>query len=154
MELRPPASQSCAFSLVEIVIAIGLLGFALLAILGLLTVGMNAGSTSKDLVEGAALASQALAERRQAPEVNSGDATFLLPPATASGSGAVLVNESGLKVATPGEAAFRLEWNYTMPTATKGICYVLLRVLSPPEAATENAKSLEIATAFLIPPAP
>ncbi len=139
------------FSLIEVVLAIGLLAFALVAIVGLLAVGVDAGSTSKEMVVAASIASQAIAERRHSPDV---DATgLLLPPATATGTGEIFVSSTGQAVADAANAEYRLSWNYSRPaTDLSKVTFVTVSVHWPAVADPANAEALVLSSAIALPP--
>jgi uncharacterized protein (TIGR02598 family) len=70
-----------AFSLVEVVVALGVVSFALVTMLGLLSVGLNTNKVSSDQIQAANIASLLVATRRASP-TNDGPnfTTFALPP--------------------------------------------------------------------------
>ncbi len=70
-----------AFSLVEVVIAIAVVSFCLFALLGLLSVGAQAGYDSSETVQAATMASLLISERRAAP-TNTISSTFPILPLT------------------------------------------------------------------------
>jgi type II secretory pathway pseudopilin PulG len=78
--LRPAGAPS--FSLVEVVVALGVVSFALLTMLGLLSLGLTTNKLSSDHIQAANLASLLVATRRASPsDPTNGTylASFALP---------------------------------------------------------------------------
>lgn len=113
-----------AFTLVEVVLALGIFTFAVVAIGGLFFVGIDANKGSSDEIQAANLASLLISTRRA---VTTGTATafanFALPPLStaiaASGSGTYVmgVANDGTTTGTP---AYNLYYRVTTNAATTG----------------------------------
>lgn len=73
---------SSAFSLVEVVLALGICAFVLVALIGLFSSGLRAGRESEDQVQAANLASQIIALRMASP--TNGPASAAIPPLTST----------------------------------------------------------------------
>jgi len=72
-----------AFSLVEVVIALGVVTFCLIALMGLLSVGAQASHDSSEVVQAATMASYMISEIRAAPtNVLNATPTFPILPLT------------------------------------------------------------------------
>ena len=87
-----------AFSLVEVVIALGIFTFALVAMGGLFVVGINTTKESSDQIQAANFGSLLISTRRALP--TNTIANFALPPlnTTYSSSGTYLTGNSGVAV--------------------------------------------------------
>ncbi len=85
-----------AFSLVEVVVALGIFTFALVAIVGLFVTGLNTSKESSDQIQGANFASLLISTRRAVPTTVIPN--FALPPLNApySPGGTFLTNASGV----------------------------------------------------------
>lgn len=95
MTASSPARARDAFSLVEVVLAMGITSFALVAMLGLFTTGLKSSSESENQIQAANLASMLLSVRSVSPTkvINN----FALPPLNvaygkAYGNGTILTN--------------------------------------------------------------
>lgn len=87
-----------AFSLVEVVLALGIFSFALMAIIGLFMVGINTSKESAEQIQAANLASLLISTRRTIP--TNVIANFALPPlnTTYSTSGTYVTNANGVSL--------------------------------------------------------
>ncbi len=85
-----------AFTLVEVVIALGIFSFALVAVAGLLFVGVDNNKTSADQIQAANFASLLISTRRALP--TSAITNFALPPLNMaySTNGTYLINQNGV----------------------------------------------------------
>ncbi|MEM6821597.1 MAG: hypothetical protein AAF558_06630 [Verrucomicrobiota bacterium] len=73
--------EKLGFSLTEIVIALGVVSFGLVSLLGLFSTGLKTNKESMEDVQAANLVSLVLSERRAAPLASSGyAANFAIPP--------------------------------------------------------------------------
>ena len=97
----PLARPDDSFSLIEVVLALGIVSFAIIAILGLFSAGLKANKESYDQIQEANIASLLIATRRASP-TNTFD-TFALPPLNtpASISSPVKVGLDGSTVNSP-----------------------------------------------------
>ncbi len=87
-----------AFTLVEVVVALGIFTFALMAILGLFVIGISTNKESSDQIQAANLASLLISTRRALP--TNAIANFALPPLNVaySSNGTYLTNAQGVAV--------------------------------------------------------
>lgn len=77
---RRPARIDCSgFSLIEVVLALGVTAFCIVALLGLFSIGINTGKESTEELHAAHLAQTLLATRKNAPDGFLGT-DFPLPP--------------------------------------------------------------------------
>ena len=88
--------DQAAFSLVEVVLALGIFSFAIMAIIGLFMVGINTSKESAEQIQAANLASLLISTRRTIP--TNVIANFALPPLNTvySTSGTYLTNANGV----------------------------------------------------------
>ena len=61
------SNRQPGFSLIEVVIALGIMGFALVSILGLMTVGLHSSKTSREYTLLSAMAQEVIADVRSQP---------------------------------------------------------------------------------------
>jgi len=89
-------AERVAFTLVEVVVALGIFSFAIMAIVGLFVVGLNTNKESSDQIQAANFASLLISSRRALP--TSVIANFALPPLNApySAAGTYLTNSLGV----------------------------------------------------------
>jgi uncharacterized protein (TIGR02598 family) len=73
------STDSRAFSLVEVVLALGICAFVLVALMGLFSTGLRASRESEEQVQAANLASLILATRMAAPNSDTNLPNFALP---------------------------------------------------------------------------
>ena len=78
-----------AFSLVEVVLALGIFSFCILAIMGLFSVGLDSTKASEEEIKAANLASSLLCRIRSAPNANLTALDFPFPPVMGNVSGTV-----------------------------------------------------------------
>jgi uncharacterized protein (TIGR02598 family) len=92
----PRLADRAAFTLVEVVVALGIFSFALVAIVGLFVVGLNTNKESSDQIQEANFASLLISSRRALP--TSLITNFALPPLNAaySAAGTFLTNSTGV----------------------------------------------------------
>ncbi|MCE0496847.1 MAG: type II secretion system GspH family protein [Methylacidiphilales bacterium] len=92
----PRATALASFTLVEVVVALGIFCFVLAALAGMFTVGIQNNKDSNDQIQAANLASLLITTRRSLP--TNTIAGFALPPlnVTYSSSGSYLTNASGV----------------------------------------------------------
>lgn len=76
--MRQPPQSLASFSLVEVVLALGIVSFALVAIVGLLSVGLKTNKESSEQIDAVGLASLLINTRRARPTDNI--SRFALPP--------------------------------------------------------------------------
>jgi hypothetical protein len=74
-----PRSAKLAFSLVEVTLALGIASFALLAVFGLLPIGLTSNRTSLEQTSAASILTAIVADLRAAPPLVSGETTSRSP---------------------------------------------------------------------------
>lgn len=147
---------SPAFSLVEIIIALGIFSFVIVAILGTMTVALNSTRDSEMKLRAANVGATIIG-RIKANPTNLSDTRFFpfgkfanWSNAPSVGSNFVYVDLQGRQVAS-NEAAFRLGW-MVQTNLTTNLYYYYFDLTWPPNVAPANAKgSHRIATSILMP---
>ncbi len=121
------------FSLIEVMIALGVVVFALVALCGLLSSGLKVARQAKTELFAAQVASSLLAERRAAPLATM-PATHPLPPLTNSPAGlqTALLDRSG-RVASSGSQAYYSLF-YEIVPSNEGIARVFVALVHPPQS--------------------
>jgi len=134
------------FSLVEVVIALGICVFVLVALMGLFSSGWKMGRESEDQVQAANLASQIIALRMASP--TSGPTTNTAIPYTvmtqsytnAYNTADRFVSFDGTLLPDATDAAYRIACNVGTNTSTGSkVSQVYLRLTWPAQAAATNA---------------
>jgi uncharacterized protein (TIGR02598 family) len=144
-----------AFTLVEVVMALGIFSFAVVAIGGLFFVGIDTNKASSDQIQAANLASLLISTRRA---ITTGTVSnFALPPLNVSTSGTAMgvANDGTLASSSAETPAYNLAYT-TGTTAATGphLAQVHLMLWWPPAAATPAANSAnryELTTQVLLP---
>jgi len=134
----PPSRDNEGFSLVEIVIAIGIMSFAVLSLVGLASIGMQRSGDSRKLQEAASVANRILQMRRSAPEAAApgtlfDPTTFPLPPLTTSMTQTNFLTASGALTASA-----------TSPDAIYGLAIIINAPLADKRSIITSKVSLEI----------
>lgn len=147
------SSSLHAFSLVEVVLALGICSFALVALIGLLGTGLQSGKDSEDQIQATNLASLIISTRAAAPTNNI--ANFAIPLSALSGSygdaypgGTNYIGSNG-KLSAATNAAYRITCRAGTNAITgSGISQVYLKLSWPAQMNATNAaaKSYEILT--------
>lgn len=113
--MKAPSSKSCGFSLVEVVVALGLFAFCVVAIVGLLGVGL--GATRSVANETAAVnIAESIYGAWQAQDNGDQPLTVTnlftnLPPLTQASSQTLYFNGDGVQTSSDAQAAFEVEYN-------------------------------------------
>ncbi len=147
-----------AFSLVEVVVSIGITSFCLITLLALFSVGITATRDSSEELQASHLA-QSFIDTRRASPTNS-ISGFPVPPLPLSGQPAttnsipVLLTADGEATTTPASALFGLNYRLT-PASTAGQktpVLIYLQFYWPAQASVANASGHYEVVTFL--PAP
>jgi len=134
-----------AFSLVEVVLALGICAFVLVAMLGLFTTGLRASRESEEQVQAANLASQILARRLASP--TNASSALTIPASALTNSYADVFGSSGAFVGLDGRtngsaenASYRIICRAGTNALTgPRLAQVYLLLTWPPQAALSNA---------------
>ncbi|SDT88581.1 Verru_Chthon cassette protein B [Verrucomicrobium sp. GAS474] len=150
--------SSPAFSLVEVLLALGICSFVLIALLALFTIGLHDSRESGEKIEAANLASLILSARRASPLGTNGTmATLAIPPTALARSfgdayaGADKYVALDGTLTTPAKAAFRIRCSAgTNAVMGADVALVHLFLSWPPQMAPSqpNVKSYEFISAI------
>jgi uncharacterized protein (TIGR02598 family) len=161
--------RSGAFSLVEVAIALGIVGFAFVAIMGLIPIGVNTNQTSSEQTAAAGLVTGIVADLRAAPvsipPAASTSPRFQVPlPASGSAQHTLFLREDGSAIGQVDSNAdptqdlrYRATFFITAPTTVSQKTATIVRLLitwpamADPQASTPPSKfngSYEIVTAL------
>lgn len=134
--MKPPER---AFSLIEVVLALGICAFVLVALIGLFSTGLKAGRESEDQIQAANMASQILTKCLVSPS-NSAIPFAALTNAYADAfTGPQYVGTNGQIVAA-GQAAYRIACKAgTTPTSGTRFAQLYFVLTWPPQADPTNA---------------
>jgi len=137
-----PIARDRGFSLVEIVLALGITAFCLMALLGLMTTGLQSQKVLQEETEAAALATTILEDLRNAAP-NSNSPAFKIGPVPSAGGDYYESDEqlyfSRAGVLTSQDAAFFAVTLRITPPERAALPYlVFLRLDWPAAAAPEN----------------
>lgn len=157
-----------AFSLVEVVIALGLVTFVLVAILGLFSVGLSGTRDSERSIDAANLATEIIEKRRAAPAAalpaSSDGRAFVLPatPASLPASPSWVtapsyVGAGGYAVSDERTDCYRLSYAYwqdanSAPATNSQLVRLSVVLSSPPRASLDKASTrYEVTTSYFQP---
>ncbi len=146
-------ARCSAFSLVEVVIALGVCTFVLFPMISLLSNGLRLENDSRQQMQAADLATLLVTERRDAPTNTLSSA--ILPsldqayPATAA---TALVNFAGSTTTSQAQAAFQLSYQVGTNSTNPSVGMIHLLFTWPPGAAPSTAPGrYEMTTQVLMP---
>jgi Tfp pilus assembly protein PilV len=140
-----------AFSLVEVVLAIGILSFAIIGVISLVSVGLQAARDAVEKTEATHMASLLLANCAVPPPVLTQQPLFPALSGTSRGvvENTLFVDRYGSATGAAAGAAYRVEYRIhqvVAPTAEPST--VWLRLSWPAPAPRESARFLEVVTAL------
>jgi uncharacterized protein (TIGR02598 family) len=146
-----------AFTLVEVVVALSIFSFALVAIVGLFMVGINTNKESSDQIQEANFASLLISTRRALP--TNSIANFALPPLNVpySSTGTYLTNSAG--VASDGTTTGTPVYNLFYQAGTNSLTgshlalvhFIVWTPISAPFPASNPAVRYELTTQVALP---
>ncbi len=150
-----------AFSLIEVVIAVGLFSFVVVAIMSTMTVALTSTRDSEMKLR-AAHAGAAIIGTVKGNPASGTNTNFPLPDLTAASGklatagtdemAGLFVDRFG-RVAPPSEAAFLLSWRLTRDGELTNLVYCYLDLTWPPAASATNAiGSHRVAATVLLQP--
>lgn len=158
---RISSRPGSAFSLLEVVLCLGLVSFCLLALLGLLIAGISQGQNAAQSVRASHLMSKLVAWRAASPAgLQAADGSVLaLPPLTTaadsmSPSSPIYLGQDGEVLPSAEGAVFQLNYRVVMPgagdvnTAAARLCKVWAVLSWPGAAPLERAKGTYEITYF------
>ncbi len=124
--------NSRAFSLIEVVISLGIIVFALVALIALFSLGLKTNKESSDQIQAADLASLLVATRRGMP--TNTITNFALPSLNRATNNTVTVGVDGLTIsaaASLGTESYKLEYQITPGTLVTNVANVYLLLWWP-----------------------
>ncbi|MEZ0297057.1 MAG: hypothetical protein ACAI35_11435 [Candidatus Methylacidiphilales bacterium] len=144
------------FSLVEIMLAVGIFAFAGVALIGLFSIGLNTNRDSAANLHAATIAEFMLSTRRATPTAPL--ASFPLPrlDVAAKNDITIMLNSNGLETTQPSDAKFGLYYTITPPadlsTGIAKATHVHLYLFWPATATVESAYGrYEVVTSISLP---
>ena len=145
--MRGCDSNSHAFSLVELVLALGVAAFCLFAVFGLMPVGMQTNRSAASQTAAANIISIIVADLRTTPAAATTSPQFSIT----FGTDKTLYFDASGQSSTSLTPDSRYQLNVTWNSAPTGLNYAVLRVTWPASvdpATTTPSGSVEIFTAF------
>jgi uncharacterized protein (TIGR02598 family) len=144
--MRASDGKNVAFSLVEVTLALGVAAFCLIAVFGLMPVGVQTNRNATSQTAATNIVAAVVADLRATPSANSTSSQFGIT----FGTNAILYFDSTGQFTTSLDANSRYQlnvtWNGSPPT---GLQYADLKVTWPAAATTANATgSTEMFAAF------
>ncbi len=139
--MRKAEKKVRAFSLVEVVLALGVCVFCLLVLQGMFLIGVNASHESIDDIQASNIASLLIAQRRANPTNTATIVPSLIPALTATvnnSSSPLYLTEDGQQT---NAAAGTYRLIYSIQTNTFNVAQLGLTISAPANAASANAKT-------------
>jgi uncharacterized protein (TIGR02598 family) len=136
---------NCAFSLVEVTLALGIAAFCLIAIFGLMPVGVQTNRNTTSQTAATNIVAAVVADLRATPTTTNTSSQF----AITFGTNKTLFFDGTGQFTTTLGANSRYQLNITWNSAPSGLRYADLKVTWPAAAITANASgSMETFAAF------
>jgi uncharacterized protein (TIGR02598 family) len=136
---------TAAFSLVELTLAIGIAAFCLIAVFGLMPVGVQTNRNATSQTAAASILSNVIADMRATPRTNATSEQF----AITFGTEKTLYFDGAGQFTTSLGANSRYRVRITFPSSPSGLSYADVKVTWPAAATPSNASgSTEIFAAF------
>ncbi len=143
--MRPWNCRSAAFSLVEVTLALGVGAFCLIAVFGLVPVGVQTNRNATSQTAATNIMAAVVSDLRATPTANPTSSQFAITFGTAK---TLYFNGAGQFTTTLG-ANSRYQLNITFPVSPTGLRYADVKVTWPAPATAANARgSSEIFAAF------
>lgn len=136
-----------AFSLLEVAIALGVVSFALVAVLGILPIGMGAASDVVQFTAASQIAGAIDCDLRNSSLTNTNSAFYRIP--LGQGTNDFYFDSLG-NTSTAATAKFRARVTINPPVGAVSGSYVSILLAWPAGAAITNSSHLEVAS-FLSP---
>jgi uncharacterized protein (TIGR02598 family) len=141
-------SQSKAFSLIEVVLALAIMSFCLIVLLGLLPLSLATIKNASEETSGINVASMVVSDLKSTPSTNSASSTYglTLPTATAMASQAqvIYLDQAGGKLANATSAGARYKVTVTLSPPSAQNTIAGLAQLSWPAQAVNNSPAVEV----------
>ena len=163
--VKSESNSTQAFSLIEVVLALGIVVFAGFALIGLLGVGLQNSSESRQQHQAASIVEMLCSTRRAAPtaDLSTAQPGFPLPALTNTANNFaattnLFLTSDGVVTANASDARFGFLYNIIAPTnyvasTSPGASTVYLCLFWPPQANPTNAivGHYEVTTTFALP---
>lgn len=144
MKASQPAQE--AFSLVEVVLALGITTFALIAILGLLPMALKSNRDTYEESRAVTLLEAMIADRKFSA-ASSNSLVFQIPCVTNATTNILYLKDDGSLTTGPDDARYRVTATAYPSTNNVQPNYLHLRASWPPRAG-DSASSVEMNAAF------
>ncbi len=142
-----------AFSLVEIVIAVGIFSFVIVAVMGTMSVALSS-TRDSEMKLSATHTSAMIVGTLKANPASGTNTSFPISAITNGYPGGsakdIYVDRLGLKTDQAG-AAFRIAWKLTKDATLTNLYFCNIELAWPPAAPTNAVSSYRVATAILLP---
>lgn len=137
-----------AFSLVEVVIAVGIFSFVIVAVMGTMSVALSSTRDSEMKLSAAHTSAVIIGSLKANPNNRTDETIF---PNTLTGSGSNIYVDRQGRVTNQSGAAFRLAWKLTKDTTLTNLVFCNIELTWPPSAPTNSVSSHRVATSILLP---
>lgn len=137
------------FSLVEVVLALGVVSFALVTTVALLPVGVRLSDEAESESRAVNVLSGLLADRAATPAGNA-STVYGIPALTSAATNALNIAEDWTIVANRQDARFRVEYKIHPPAQTPGLAKLWLRATWP-ALNTNSPSAIETLVAYPMP---
>jgi Tfp pilus assembly protein PilV len=154
MKRRTPSLIASGFSLVEVVVALGITTFCLIALMGLFSMGIGAGRESANELEASHIASSCINTRRASPSVDLGS-DFPIPPLVSASSHpltTVKLDVNGRVTSSSGAIRYGLQYRIESPAAGEKKPFKLYVCVFWPGQGTPQSATGRYETLSLLPP--
>jgi uncharacterized protein (TIGR02598 family) len=143
--MKRSAVSRAAFSLVEVTLALGIAAFCLIAVFGLMPVGVQTNRNATSQTAATNIIASIVADLRATPTTASTSTQY----AIAFGTAKTLYFDGAGQAATSLGADSRYQVSVTFPSSPTGLAYADLKVTWPAAATPANASgSVEMFAAF------
>ena len=138
--MKPPRQNLHGFSLVEVTVALGIAGFCLLAMLGLIPVGMRNAATASEQTATVGILAAVISDLRETPAGASASPRFgtTMPQPGNSASYTIYFSEDGQKVDGAASARYAAVATLSAPANSFAV-NLQVRVYWPAGAGAANA---------------
>lgn len=138
--------SNCAFSLVEVTLALGIAAFCLIAIFGLMPVGVQTNRNATSQTAATNIIAAVVADLRATPKTSTTSSQFGIQFGQAKD---LYFDSTGSFIPDTPDANSRYHLNITFPSSPTGLSYADVKVIWPAAAAPANASgNVEMFAAF------
>ncbi len=143
--MRRSVHDAAAFSLVEVTLALGIAAFCLVAVFGLMPVGVQTNRNATSQTAATNVIAAVVADLRATPRTSATSSQFAITFGTAK----TLYFDGAGQFTTSLSANSRYQINVTFPSSPTGLSYADVKVTWPAAATSANASgSVETFAAF------